>query len=101
MPYPKREQHRIDLTVAERQRLDDLAKQTLSRPERGKDAYQFDWKALIKRIAAGDFDITERNPYKLPPGLDAAIERNEAKEQRQAAKVMKKWKQSSLLETVN
>lgn len=66
------EHHRIDLTTAERQRLEELAVQTRSRPTRGTAAYQASWKMLIRRIGSGEVIVCEREPYQLPPGLAEA-----------------------------
>lgn len=75
------EHRRIDLTAAEWERLDDLAKQTRSRPTSGASAYQPSWRALIKRIAAGDIEVVEKQPYKLPDGLAEAANLVEQRQQ--------------------
>lgn len=74
-----REHHRIDLTAAERERLQELAIETRSRPTRGTAAYVADWKFLIRRIGQGELLVTERDPYALPAGL---AEQAEAVEER-------------------
>jgi hypothetical protein len=78
-----REHHRIDLTAAERQRLQELAIQTRSRPTRGTAAYVADWKWLIRRIGRGEIELVERIPYTLPAGLDDAIAANEERQREQ------------------
>jgi hypothetical protein len=75
------EHRRIDLTAAEWERLDNLAKQTRSRPTSGAYAYQPSWRALIKRIAAGDIEVVEKEPYKLPAGLEQAADLVEQRQQ--------------------
>lgn len=78
------EHHRIDLTAAERERLQELAVQTRSRPTRGTAAYVADWKYMLRRIGRGEIDLVEREPYQLPPGL---VEQAEAVEERQREQV--------------
>lgn len=75
------EHRRIDLTPAEWERLDTLAVETRSRPTSGTRAYQFDWKALVRRIASGDIEVVERTPYKLPEGLEQAAQAVEQRQQ--------------------
>lgn len=77
------EHHRIDLTAAERQRLEELAVQTRSRPTRGTAAYQASWKMLIRRIGSGEVIVCEREPYQLPPGLAEAATAVEEREREQ------------------
>jgi hypothetical protein len=74
------EKHRIELSSAERQRLQELAAQTRSRPTSGVNAYQPSWKMLIRLIGQGQLDVVEREPYQLPPGL---VEQAEAVTERQ------------------
>jgi hypothetical protein len=79
------EHRRIDLTAAELERLDNLARETRSRPTSGTGAYQPSWRTLIKRIAAGDILLSERIPYTLPAGLAeqaAAVEERQREQQR-------------------
>jgi hypothetical protein len=78
-----REHHRIDLTAAERERLQELAIETRSRPTRGTAAYVADWKFLIRRIGRGEIELVERIPYTLPAGLDDAIAANEERQREQ------------------
>lgn len=91
------EHHRIDLTAAERQRLEELAVQTRSRPTRGTAAYQPSWKLLIRLIGRGELDVVEREPYRLPEGLAeqaAAVEQRQRVERKAPAKMQ----QLSMLE---
>lgn len=75
-----REHHRIDLTAAERERLQQLAIETRSRPTRGTAAYVADWKFMLRRIGRGEIDLVEREPYTLPAGL---VEQAEAVEEQE------------------
>jgi hypothetical protein len=75
-----REHHRIDLTAAELERLQELAVQTRSRPTRGPARRSIpSWQVMIRRIGRGELDVIEHNPYELPDGL---VEQAEAVEER-------------------
>lgn len=66
------EQRGLTLTPDQWQRLEALAEQTNSRARSGPNTLGFSWRTLISRIAAGDFHLTEKKPYKLPDGLEEA-----------------------------
>jgi hypothetical protein len=67
------EQRNLSMTPEQWSALEQAAVQTNSRSTRGPDAYQHSWRKLIQRIADGDFHLTEKEPYKIPDGLDRAI----------------------------
>lgn len=72
------ETHKIELSTAERKRLEELAIQTRARPTKSLHAYQPSWKFMLRLIGRGELDIVERVPYQLPAGLVEQAEAVEA-----------------------
>lgn len=68
------EQRNLSMTPEQWRSLEAIAVDTGSRSTRGPDAYQPSWRKLIQRIADGEITIAEKEPYKMPDGLDRAIE---------------------------
>jgi hypothetical protein len=64
------------------ERLEQLAKETNSRPRHGTTAHQVTWPALIRRIAIGELHVVDPKPYVIPPALDEACAAMEAAEAR-------------------
>lgn len=73
------EQRNLSMTPEQWRALEEAAVQTNSRSTRGPDAYQHSWRTLIKRVADGDFYLTEKEPYRIPPGLERAAAAIEAR----------------------
>jgi hypothetical protein len=90
-----REHHRIDLTAAELERLQELAVQTRSRPTRGPARRSIpSWQVMIRRIGRGELDVIEHNPYELPAGL---VEQAEAVEERQREQVQREEQRQRII----
>lgn len=65
------EQRNLSMTPQQWAALEAAAVQTNSRSTRGPDAYQHSWRTLIKRIADGDFALTEKEPYRHQGLIDS------------------------------
>jgi len=73
MAEQKRERRWLDLTPEEWRRLESLAEKTSSRPRRGKNAYQCDWRAMLRSIASGDVLVSEATPNPHIKRIDEAL----------------------------
>lgn len=80
------EKRAIKLRSTEWQRLEQLAEETNSRPRDGVNARRISVAELIRRIAKGDFTLTETAPYantvELTPEMEAEWERQRQEWQR-------------------
>jgi len=77
------EQRNLSMTPEHWLALEALAVQTNSRSTRGTRAHQHSWRKFLERVADGEIIMVERDPYQLPPDLDAAIAANEQRQREQ------------------
>jgi hypothetical protein len=92
----------LSLSARQWAALERLAVETDSREPvgRGHDPRLFKWQRLIRRIADGELLLSERAPYKLPPGLAEAAAAVEERQREQAVqrKTPVKMEQLSILD---